>query len=117
MIVQYDIKSIRRTCDSVRSSLSALALPATVLSEAAEKTRLHRSDEEPAVRRFRDYEHQCGRRNGWMIHPTQVNCLGHRQSQGAKDADRLQPKGTQLAAPADAWGTRTPTTAGVRSRG
>ena len=40
-----------------------------------------------------------------MKHPTQVNCFGHRHTQGAKDADRLRPKGTQRVAPADAWGT------------
>jgi hypothetical protein len=28
----------------------------------------------------------------WMTRPTQVNCRKHRQMQGAKDADRLQPK-------------------------
>ncbi|MGA2544769.1 MAG: hypothetical protein ABSG78_24735, partial [Verrucomicrobiota bacterium] len=32
MIVRYDIKIVRRTCDSVRSSLSALAGLATILS-------------------------------------------------------------------------------------
>ncbi len=54
---------------------------------------------------------------GWMTRPTKVNCPGHRHTQGAKDAEGLQPKSAmQSVAPADAWSTRTFQTAGVVSR-
>ena len=33
-----------------------------------------------------------------VTRPTQVNCHNHRQRNGAKDADRLQPKGIQPGA-------------------
>ena len=52
MIVLYEIKFVKRTCDSVRSSLSAVAKLATVWSEAAVTTSLHRPDEEMAARLF-----------------------------------------------------------------
>jgi len=50
VIVRYE-KNIRRTCGSVRSSLSVLARLATVGSEATETTFPHRRDEETSVRR------------------------------------------------------------------
>jgi len=54
---------------------------------------------------------------GWMTRPTKVNCLRHRHTQGAKDAEGLQPKSAmQSVAPADAWSTRAFQTAGVTSR-
>ena len=87
-------KTISRTCGSVRSSLSAPARPATVGSEAAETTSLHRSDEETAARwspRLRASTRS--ERQGWMKRPTQVNCRRHRKIRRAKDADRLQPNG------------------------
>lgn len=55
---------------------------------------------------------------GWMTCPTQVNCLRHRQTYGAKDAVRLWPKSaTQSVVPSDTRDTRTFQTAGVVSRG
>lgn len=52
-----------------------------------------------------------------MKRPTQVNCFGHRQTQRAKDADRLWPKSAmQSVVPSQAWNTRTIQTAGVESR-
>ena len=78
MIVRYDIKSVRRTCDSVRSSLSALAGLATILSEAAETISFLRLEEEPSVRRFLRLRASMRSEDGWMKHPTHVNCFGHR---------------------------------------
>ena len=52
MIVRYEHLVVRRTCGSVRSSLSAPARLVTVGSEAAETTTLHRRDEETSARRF-----------------------------------------------------------------
>ena len=52
MIVRYEHLVVRRTCGSVRSSLSAPARLVTVGSEAAETTSLHRRDEERSARRF-----------------------------------------------------------------
>jgi hypothetical protein len=49
--------------------------------------------------------------------PIQVNCHEHRQTQRAKDADRLRPKGTQSGVLLHAWNTRTFKTAGVEGRG
>jgi len=83
-----------RTCGSVRSSLSAPARLATVGSEAAETTSLHRQDEETAARRFpRLRASTRSERQGWKKCPTQVNCHRHRKIQRAKDADRLKPNG------------------------
>jgi len=85
---------IRRTCGSVRSSLSAPARLETVGSEAAETTSLHHQDEETAVRwspRLR--APMRSERQDWMKCPTQVNCHRHRKIQRAKDADRLEPNG------------------------
>jgi hypothetical protein len=85
---------ISRTCGSVRSSLSAPARLATVGSEAAETTLLHRSDEEITVRWFpRLRASTRSEKPGWMTGPTQVNCQRHRKIQRAKDADRLKPNG------------------------
>ena len=78
MIVRYDIKSVRRTCDSVRSSLSVLAGLATILSEAAETISFLRLEEEPSVRRFLRLRASMRSEDGWMKHPTHVNCFGHR---------------------------------------
>ena len=89
---------ISRTCGSVRSSLSAPARPATVGSEAAETTSLHRQDEETAVRRFpRLRASMRSERQGWRKCPTQVNCHRHRKIQRAKDADRLKPNGNAVS--------------------
>src|SRR5258708_29405229 len=68
---------VRRTCGSVRSSLSARARLVTVGSEAAETTSLHRRDEEI----FREENSATASVNvvggtGWMVCPTQVNCQG-----------------------------------------
>ncbi len=52
MIVRYEQRVVRRTCGSVRSSLSALAWLATAGSEAAETTSFHRPDEESSVMRI-----------------------------------------------------------------
>ncbi len=52
MIVRYEHRVVRRTCGSVRSSLSALAWLATAGSEAAETTSFHCPDEETSVRRI-----------------------------------------------------------------
>jgi hypothetical protein len=78
MIVRYDIKIVRRTCDSVRSSLSALAGLATILSEAAETISFLRLEEEPSVRRFLRLRASMRSEDGWMKYPTHVNCFGHR---------------------------------------
>ena len=87
-------KIVSRTCGSVRRSLSAPARLATVGSEAAETTSLHRQDEEAAVRWFpRLRASTRSERQGWMKCPTQVNCQRHRKIQRAKDADRLKPNG------------------------
>ena len=89
-------KFVSRTCGSVRSSLSASARLATVGSEAAEKTFLRRQDEETAARRS-PWLRASMRSEGWdwMKCPTQVNWERHRESERAKDADRLDPKGMQ----------------------
>jgi hypothetical protein len=50
VIVRYENKFIRRTCGSVRSSLSMLARLAMVGSEAIETTSLHSRDEETSAR-------------------------------------------------------------------
>ena len=52
VIVRYENKFVRRTCGSVRSSLSVLARLVTVGSEVIETTSLRRRDEETSVRRF-----------------------------------------------------------------
>lgn len=51
-----------------------------------------------------------------MICPTQVNCRRHRNTERAKDAERLKPKWqrSRLCHPG-AWNTRTPKTAGVKA--
>ena len=51
----------------------------------------------------------------WMTRPTQVNCRKHRQRNEAKDADRLQPKGTQSGCPPTPFGHTDDTTAGVEA--
>ena len=50
VIVQHE--NMKRTCGSVRSSLSVLARLATVGSEAIETNLLHHYDEEAAARRL-----------------------------------------------------------------
>src|SRR5208283_2889529 len=105
---------VRRTCGSVRSSLSASARLATVGSKATETTRLHRSDEEEAARRSpRLRASKRSERQGWMKRSTQVNCHRHRKLRRAKNADRLQPKWqcSQDALPCS-WGTRTESAVG-----
>ena len=91
MIVRYE-KDVRRTCGSVRSSLSAPARLVTVGSEAAETSFPSLRGEEASVRRLETESVTSVLGIGWMIRPTQVNCRSHRQFQRAKDADRLQPK-------------------------
>jgi hypothetical protein len=110
-------KLISRTCGSVRSSLSAPARLATVGSEAAETTFLHRSDEETSVRWFpRLRASMRSERSGWMTGPTQVNCQRHRKIQRAKDADRLEPNGNaaEVLQPCKR-STRTKPAAGVEA--
>ena len=51
-MVRCGHRVVRRTCGSVRSSLSAPARLVTVESEAAETASLHRCDEEISARRF-----------------------------------------------------------------
>jgi len=51
VIVRHEDRFVRRTCGSVRSSLSAPVRLVTVVSEAAETTSFHRRDEETSVRR------------------------------------------------------------------
>ena len=51
MIVRYELRFVRRTCGSVRSSLSVLARLVTVVSETIETTSFHPGDEEISVRR------------------------------------------------------------------
>ncbi len=92
MIVQQVNSCLRRTCGSVRSSLSAPARLVTVGSEAAEirfPSLWGRS-----LPRGRLYTESVNsvRGTGWMTGPTQVNCCSYRQFQRAKDADRLSPK-------------------------
>ena len=92
MIVQQVNSGLRRTCGSVRSSLSAPARLVTVGSEAAE-TRFPspRGKHLPRGRRQTESVNSV-RGTGWMTGPTQVNCCSYRQFQRAKDADRLPPK-------------------------
>lgn len=91
MIVQNE-KNIRRTCGSARSSLSAPARLVTVGLEAAE-TRFPPLWGQSIPRGILQTESVTSVLGiGWMTRPTQVNCRSHRQFQGAKDADRLQPK-------------------------
>src|SRR5207244_176025 len=52
VIVRYENKFVRRTCGSVRSSLSVLARLVTVGSEVIETTSLPRRNEGTSVRRF-----------------------------------------------------------------
>jgi hypothetical protein len=107
---------ISRTCGSVRSSLSAPARLATVGSEAAVTTSLHRSDEESAVRQSPRLRASArSERPGWMTGPTQVNCQRHRKIRRAKDADRLQPKGAQPVVPPCCRNARTKQAAGVEA--
>ena len=96
------------TCGSVRSSLSALARLVTVVSEAAE-TSIPSSSRREGNREeaFETASINAVGGSGWVKSLTKVNCRRHRHSQRAKDADRLQPKGTQSVASHLNWGTRT----------
>ncbi len=91
MIVQYE-KNISRTCGSARSSLSAPARLATVGSEAAETPVPPLWGKSLLRGRLQTESVNSVQGSGWMTCPTQVNCRSRRQFQGAKDADRLQPK-------------------------
>ena len=93
MIVQQVNSCLRRTCGSVRSSLSAPARLVTVGSEAAETTFPPRDGEKSRPRgRLQTESVNSVRGTGWMTGPTQVNCRSYRHIPRAKDADRLQPK-------------------------
>ncbi len=93
MIVQEVNSYIRRTCGSVRSSLSAPARLATAPSEAAE-TRFPPllGEKRPPRGGLQTGSVTPVPEIGWVARPTQVNCYSRRQFQGAKDADRLSPK-------------------------
>jgi len=110
-------KIVSRTCGSVRSSLSAPARLATVGSEAAETTSLHRRDDAATVRRpLRLPASVWSGGQGWVTCSIQVNCHRHRKLQRAKDADRLKPKGNAASVPPPVIrGTRTITAAGVEA--
>ena len=93
MIVQQVNSCLRRTCGSVRSSLSAPARLVTVGSEAAETTFPPRHGEKGRPRgRLQTESVNSVRGTGWMTGPTQVNCRSCRHIPRAKGADRLQPK-------------------------
>lgn len=89
MIVQQVNGCLRRTCGSVRSSLSAPARLVTVGSEAAETTFPPPDGEKSRPRgRLQTESVNSVRGTGWMTRPTQVNCRSYRHIPRAKGADR-----------------------------
>ncbi|HEV2207407.1 MAG TPA: IS66 family transposase [Verrucomicrobiae bacterium] len=71
-IVQYG-STIKRTCGSVCSSLSAPARLTTVRSEAAKTTPFCLRANRPPRGSLRNCQHQAVGRSGWMTCPTYVN--------------------------------------------
>ena len=117
MIVRYEKKTRKRTCGSVRSSLSAPARLATVGSEAAETTSLARQDEEAAVRKPPRLRASM-RRGGRLDDTSNTSELpaGTVKIRRAKDADRLKPKRQRSRLLLrSARSTRTQKTAGVKA--
>lgn len=75
MIVRYSKEDGKRTCASVRSSLSAQAWRVTAGSEAAE-TMYPRPQGRGGWPRdhYRGCKHRAARGLGWVVGPTYVNC-------------------------------------------
>jgi hypothetical protein len=116
MMVRYESENleVRRTCGSVRSSLSAPARLVTVGSEAAETTPLHHLGAEISVRKsLRLQASMRSEGQGWMTCPTYVNCRRHRDFRRAKGADRLEPKRYAVRCSIQVVGHTDTKTAGV----
>ena len=100
MIVRYENKFVRRTCGSVRSSLSAPARLVTVESEAAETTSLCRQDKGCLLEEMPTTASvNVVGETGWMKGPRQVNCCRHRDTEEPKTLRGSDQKGTQPGAP------------------
>jgi len=84
-------ESEHQTCGSVRSSLSTLARPVTVGSEAVDtkNSAARRGSDREVISEAASFRRSEGQ--AWMNGSTQVNCCGCRYSREAKDAVRLQP--------------------------
>ena len=99
---------MKRTCGSVRSSLSAPAWLATARSEAVET--IYRRPF-GAGRRPRgslsDCERQCGPGLSWMTCPTQVNCASTVRVKEPKALSGFSQKAMPFGCPSSDWDTRT----------
>jgi hypothetical protein len=118
VIVHYEETTIDRTCDSVRSRIAAPARLVTVGLEAAATTPLRLR----ARRRPRGSLRNRQRQRGWRARLDDMPNTGELlqaslRSEQAKDADRLEPKGSAVGCPSPEGGTRTYRTAGVAGRG
>jgi hypothetical protein len=118
VIVHYEETTIDRTCDSVRSRIAAPARLVTIGLEAAATTPLRLR----ARRRPRGSLRNCQRQRGWRARLDDMpnTCelpQASLRSEQAKDADRLEPKGSAVGCPSPEGGTRTYRTAGVAGRG
>jgi hypothetical protein len=111
MIVRYGKEDRKRTCASVRSSLSAQAWRVTAGSEAAETTDLRPEGRGERPRgRCRGCQHQAARGLGWVVCLIQVNCRqapsksvelkmlnGSGQNGNAVRLPRLFSRGTRIS--------------------
>jgi hypothetical protein len=100
-------KSIRQTCGSVRSSLSAPARLVTVESEAAETKELRLRVRKQPRGSFRDCQHHGGLRTGLGDTSNRSELpTGTVKIKRAKDADRLKPNGNAVGCSTCVHGTR-----------
>ncbi len=116
MIVRYE-KYVRRTCGSVRSSLSAPARLVTVESEAVETKELRLRARKQLRGSFRDCQHHSGLRArlGDTSNRSELP-TGTVKIKRAKDADRLKPNGNAVGCSTCVHGTRgQKQTAGVKA--
>lgn len=99
-------KSIRQTCGSVRSSLSAPARLVTVELEAAETKELRLRARKQPRGSFRNCQHHGGLRAGLgdMSNRSELP-TGTVKIKRAKDADRLRPNGNAVGCPTCMHGT------------
>jgi len=105
MIVPNEHQFVRRTCGSVRSSLSAPARLVTVGSEAAET----KSPRRPRRGNLREEASSTTSvklvgETGWMKRPTKVNCHRHRHLNEPKTLTGSDQNGTQSGAPSQVMG-------------
>jgi hypothetical protein len=110
-------KSIRQTCGSVRSSLSASARLVTVGSKAAETKELRLRARKQPRGSFRNCQHHGGLRAGLgdMSNGSELP-TGTVKIKRAKGADRLKPNGNAVGCSTCTHGTRgQKQTAGVQA--